>query len=1227
MSFRGNRKHVFRLLHGLVLATSLSISLALTGCGDPKQSFSQRLPANAPAPTGQPIVTTDENRNRCEAATVPFGQTCNCESQTRSCTGGNCTPWTGHGDAWAALTCSVQAPVSCVDDNGSLVPHGDSQSRITYPSNSVPVGSTCSPTGQTRSCNNGTWSPWAPLSGTNSPTCTENRNRCEAATVPYGQTCNCESQFNICTGGTCSGFSGHGDSWSAGSCSVGSPANCTDENGNAVPHGGSQGRSAYNSSNPPLGQACVAVPETRSCSNGTLSPWNPSSPTNLSCTETRERCETSSVPFGQTCNCETQDRSCSGGNCGGSWSGHGDGWSATACSVGAAQNCSDSEGSANSGDTSTRQRYKKKVVSSGQSCESESQSRSCSNGAFSPWSPTNFSELSCSVCAAGSVPDTNSNSCVSCATLDPSKPAWDSVAQQCVSCLSLDPTKPIWNGSACVSCATVDSSKPIWDSTQEVCKSCDGAGAFGQAIALPKPDNSDCKCQNNAVDPWVMGTGDNICRDCPLVMPNFNTSTGACENACNGGKVWTGTSCACPAGQQWFSGINHCAVPNTCSNGFTLNNSTNACVCVAPLQKFTRGGTDYCEAPVACDTANGFDYNNVTNQCSCALPKEQIIKNSVLVCEQMFCKDQFGNAGNGSSGNPYLVCDSKSLDNVRYRTGNYFKQIANIDLLNDSQKKFSCDPALQATQPMFLPITVPNSSIDFIAYAYDGQNYSISNYCYDSATDPSAATRRDIALFPRLQRSNLQNIILKNLSMKVDNSGGTTRVGSLTSVASNFSTIRNIQVSGTISGRVLSNTAFLFAGGLAYSVGPSVESATAKTLQNITANVSVDLQDLTGTCKAGSRYTGGAQYLTEAAGVVSEYFDQMLDKSMQNIVMGATRTPAQAQSFNLATLTPTPVTVSACVSSGIVGHAADAYFADLAAYARLISSAHSTHGWSGGADGTGGIVGIAYESDIKNAHSFVDIDARGIENVGGIAGHVSTLNRGGVGIVDSTVDPLFAGAMIRGCSYVGGLEGNARSHFIRRSRAKIPVSAYPDTYAGSFAGGLAGVYSGSELTQVYATGNVRIENTAPNLSFSMGALAGVATGAIRQAYATGNLSYAMNPAAQSRIGGLIGYLQGVATTNMQFAHYRPSAAIQLGGNTLRGGLVGQRDPQPAVTNSYWDAQGSGQATDPVCVNDPFCLGLTTNQMRMQNSFAGWAFPATWLMLQNANHPTLVDPAP
>ena len=136
-------------------------------------------------------------------ATVPYGQTC---SQTvRQCSsGGLLTPGGSY------QTCSVLPPPTCSLPWGGQI--GNGSAVTAYASYSVPYGSTCQP--QTRTCSNGS------LSG----------------------------------------------SYSAQSCSVSPPANCSLPWGGQVANGSNV--TAYAASTVPYGSTCQS--QTRTCSNGSL---------------------------------------------------------------------------------------------------------------------------------------------------------------------------------------------------------------------------------------------------------------------------------------------------------------------------------------------------------------------------------------------------------------------------------------------------------------------------------------------------------------------------------------------------------------------------------------------------------------------------------------------------------------------------------------------------------------------------------------------------------------------------------------------------------------------------------------------------------------------------------------------------------------------------------------------------------------------------------------------
>ena len=80
-------------------------------------------------------------------------------------------------------------------------------------------------------------------------------------------------------------------------------------------------------------------------------------------------------------------------------------------------------------------------------------------------------------------------------------------------------------------------------------------------------------------------------------------------------------------------------------------------------------------------------------------------------------------------------------------------------------------------------------------------------------------------------------------------------------------------------------------------------------------------------------------------------------------------------------------------------------------------------------------------------------------------------------------------------------------------------------------------------------------------------------------------------------GGLVGEMLA-GTVTRSYATGSVTSGMSL------GGLIGAR-LDGGVTASYWDTLTSGQATSAGGT------GLTTSQLGMQSSFAGWDFTNTW----------------
>jgi hypothetical protein len=140
-------------------------------------------------------------------STVPFGQNCAAQAETRTCNNGQLS------GTYTFAACGVNQPAACMF-NGQTIAHNASVTA--YAVSTVPFGQSCAPQAQSRTCNNGM------LSG----------------------------------------------SYTFASCTVNQPAACM-FNGQTVAHGANV--TAYAVSQVAYGQTCASQAQTRTCSNGSLS--------------------------------------------------------------------------------------------------------------------------------------------------------------------------------------------------------------------------------------------------------------------------------------------------------------------------------------------------------------------------------------------------------------------------------------------------------------------------------------------------------------------------------------------------------------------------------------------------------------------------------------------------------------------------------------------------------------------------------------------------------------------------------------------------------------------------------------------------------------------------------------------------------------------------------------------------------------------------------------------
>ena len=254
------------------------------------------------------------------------------------------------------------------------------------------------------------------------------------------------------------------------------------------------------------------------------------------------------------------------------------------------------------------------------------------------------------------------------------------------------------------------------------------------------------------------------------------------------------------------------------------------------------------------------------------------------------------------------------------------------------------------------------------------------------------------------------------------------------------------------------------------------------------------------------------------------------------------------------------------------------------------------------------------------------------DNVGGIAGD----NWGTIGLSSSSAK--VSGNM----GYIGGIAGYSAGT-IDRSYATGNVESTSTGGAsggGNAVGGLLGKNLGT-VTASYATGSAKGIR-------DIGGLAGVNVGSIKGSYATGAVkassinagglvghnkynasnipviesSYATgNVSDSTRLGGLVG--SNGASVKYSYAIGKPSGRSQLGG--LVGLHVPASSTQGSVTDSYWNTETSGIATDPD-EEDTYGAGKTTLQLAEPTSasgiYANWGAGNRWDFGTGTQYPAL-----
>jgi hypothetical protein len=242
----------------------------------------------------------------------------------------------------------------------------------------------------------------------------------------------------------------------------------------------------------------------------------------------------------------------------------------------------------------------------------------------------------------------------------------------------------------------------------------------------------------------------------------------------------------------------------------------------------------------------------------------------------------------------------------------------------------------------------------------------------------------------------------------------------------------------------------------------------------------------------------------------------------------------------------------------------------------IIENSSSNGSAAGSASYAGGFAGVVYEeSTIINCKAEGDVGVK-TSYAGGFAGAVYGT---------SNVKRAFAYGNVTAKSYAGGLIGTIYDFSVlERSCAFGDVGLT----GGYIAGGLVGEAAGASIIHTYAQGNVNGGT-------------GTATG----------------------VGGLVGYfsLAGGNTIN-----YSYSSGAVVGKGTAEYGAFSGMSGVTFLGYNYYDKSAAGvdraigTAGSPKGLPAAFPKGLDTDEMKLQDSFAGWDFVNIWRIDDGESYP-------
>ncbi len=605
--------------------------------------------------------------------------------------------------------------------------------------------------------------------------------------------------------------------------------------------------------------------------------------------------------------------------------------------------------------------------------------------------------------------------------------------------------------------------------------------------------------------------------------------------------------------------------------------------------------------------------------------------------------------GDGSAGNPWMICTSAQLNNVRIKLNDNYIVKNDIDLNSNP----------------FIPIPSVFRGI------FDGNGFSIQNlYIYD-------LSGADVALFKQVRDATIKDLTLENFNV----SGPSVVAGLVGRVVVGFANISNI----TANGKAIANSSWV--GGLiAY-----VDNGATLSVTNADVTATLNGQSRLGIILGGTHAsassvtldtitvagsaTGTDSYVGGAAGLLDTINNTLNDitSSVVTVAYGASGTvdsyvggiAGRMDGGDITTCSSSgTVTGTGSFVGGVVGQYGGAKL-----YNCDVTGAISVDTTNRAATGVGGLIGQATTSntDIFQCSVKANINVTGTlvgQQIGGgvgffrgirfsevsIDGDTTAATRGILNVITGngtttggtfiggaigylqiysgdtlTIDNTYANVDVTNetataNSQTGGFVGYMANQDAAAANDIIITDTYAsgdvvsnNRYVGGFAGNMYTARAGStiSMTNVYASGNVTVDEINTTSLQYIGGFAGSATTRdnggdvttptggyqLSNVYASGNVTITATSVGGERVGGLIGYLHtgrsggtgGVSNLSKVYATGNINVTSGLTYNYV-GGLIGYLNSSTLSTIAIDSSAGQSYATGNVSVTTGGYIG-------------------------------------